>query len=822
MKRLIQFQLMLVLLLVCGQATIQAKRISQWQAQQQAYSFWGKQMPQKAKAKSRAVSTASLSTQGNDSYYVFNNDAGGFVIIAGDDAVAPVLGYTSTGAFDANNLPEGLKDLLKSYEQQIAALGKSYTANTTSTRAEFTGEKLLNTAKWNQGAPFNKYAPNNYVTGCVATAGAIVMKHHGYPAKGVGSHTYTWNGQDLTANFEHDYDWASMPAKYTGDNDAAFDGVARLMADLGVAVEMQYAKGGSGASMEDLVTALQKYFGYSKYARLLAIADLGAEVWNDRLRAEIDADRPILYSAVNSNEGGHSFVIDGYKDESFSVNWGWGGYCDGFYRIGALNPETGGKPLGDQYNLSQSAVFSLQPSDGEEVISNLGFIKIDGYLETMNMNVTDVKADKKLNLYLLPLQSQGDNPFTGEIAIALKNAKGKTRKVFGAQPIKDFEPGYYMPLISLEGSCPVDAQEGDYLAIVSKEDGTDEYVEILGPDVEEVHLPATGFQPRTFEVKTELGEGAQFVEASSAYNWVSRLYNGKPLQGCPYYFDVKIDAGIAKSFIELDGKSVPTVSFSNGATYYAISPGIKPVYNLVVKTYRTYEEKTVEVTLAAPGQLKAELDRKNLDYYVYTNIKVNGEIDKRDFDELNCHSFTGIDLSNARVVAYGYFKADMIPNFAFENNAYLEHFKMPAGVKELGYNAFMYTKLKEIDLPETIEEFGQNTFYACFELKDVYMRHKEAPYWISWCVFANKSEQLTRTLHLYPGSKAKYEAHQYTKNWIKYFDNVVEDLEPTGIHSVTLDKNTAPKAIYDLNGRRITEAMKKGVYIQNGKKMIRK
>lgn len=815
MKRLLHFQFLLVLLLALGYSSLQAKRITQWQAQQQAYSFWGKQMPQKAKAKSRTATTASPS----DAYYVFNNDAGGFVIIAGDDAVTPVLGYTSTGSFDAENLPDGLKDLLKSYERQIAALGDSYQANRTATRAGFTGENLLNTAKWNQNAPFNKYTPNNYVTGCVATAGAIVMKHHGYPAKGTGSHSYTWNGQDLTANFEHDYDWANMPTKYTVGNDEAFDGVARLMSDLGVAVEMKYAKGGSGASMEDLLTALKKYFGYSKYARLLAIADLGAEVWNDRLRAEIDANRPILYSAVDSNKGGHSFVIDGYKDESFSVNWGWGGYCDGFYRIGALNPETGGKPLGDQYNLSQSAVFSLQPSDGEEVISNLGFIKVDGYLETMNMNVTDVKADKKLNLYLLPLQSQGDNLFTGEVAIALKNAKGKTRKVFGAKTIKDFEPSFYKPLITLEGSCPVDAQEGDYLAIVSKEDGTDEYVEILGPDAEEVHLPATGFQPRTFEVKTELGEGAQFVEASSAYNWVSRLYNGKPLQGCPYYFDVKIDAGIAKSFIELDGKSVPTASFSNGATYYAISPGVKPVYNLVVKTYRTYEEKTVEVTLAAPGQLKAELDSKNLDYYVYTNIKVNGEIDKRDFDELNCHSFTGIDLSNAKVVAYGYFKADMVPDYAFDSNAYLESFKMPAGVKELGFNAFMYTKLKEIDLPETIEEFGRNTFNACFYLKDVYMRHKEAPYWISWCVFANKSSKLYRTLHLYPGSKAKYEAHSYTQNWIKYFDNVVEDLEPTGIHSVTLDKETGNKAIYDLNGRRIQNVPSRGIYIQNGKKI---
>ena len=594
MKRLIQFQLMLVLLLVSGLATIQAKRISQWQAQQQAYSFWGKQMPMKAKAKSRVVSTASLSTLGNDSYYVFNNDAGGFVIIAGDDAVAPVLGYTSTGAFDANNLPEGLKDLLKSYEQQIAALGKNYKANTTSTRAEFTGEKLLNTAKWNQGAPFNKYTPNNYVTGCVATAGAIVMKHHGYPAKGVGSHSYTWNGQNLTASFEHDYDWANMPVRYTGDNDAAFDGVARLMSDLGIAVNMQYANGGSASALEDLVTALKKYFGYSKYARHLKIEDLGAEAWNGRLRAEIDANRPVLYAASDANVGGHSFVIDGYKDESFRVNWGWGGYCDGFYRVGALNPEVDGTPQGDQYNSSQAAVFALQPSDGKEVLSNLRFIKVDGYLETMNMNVTDVKAGKNLTLYLLPLQSYGENSYTGKIAIALKNAKGEIREVFAETGIKELEHGYYIDQYLLGGACTVDAQEGDYLAIVSKEEGTDEYLEILGSDFEKVILPATGFQPRTFEVKAELGKGAEFIEAPSTYNWVSRFYNGKPLQGCPYYFDVKMDESVTESSLELDGGKIPVATFSDGAKFYAISPGIKPVYNLVVKTTTGIRSVTVD------------------------------------------------------------------------------------------------------------------------------------------------------------------------------------------------------------------------------------
>ena len=808
MKRLLHFQFLLVLLLALGYSPLQAKRITQWQAQQQAYSFWGKQMPQKAKSKSRAATTASRS----DAYYVFNNDAGGFVIIAGDDAVTPVLGYTSTGSFDAENLPDGLKDLLKSYERQIAALGDNYAANRTATRAAFTGEKLLKTAEWNQYAPFNKYTPNNYVTGCVATAGAIVMKHHGYPAKGTGSHSYTWNGKTISADFEHNYDWASMPAEYDGTNDAAFDGVARLMADLGVAVEMKYNKTGSGAYIGDLVTALQKYYGYSKLSHLMAIEDVGAEAWNGRLRDEIDANRPVLYAASDPNTGGgHAFVIDGYKDESFSVNWGWGGLCDGFYKIGALNPESAGKPTGDQYNVGQSAVFGMQPSDGTEKVSTMGFLKVTGELQTLNMNVTDVKKGQRCTFFSATIGNSGDHSFTGEIVVALMNAKGEMREIVSPWPLKleNFRVNSYYSSYPFVILSKVDAEPGDYLAVVAKEEGSEEYIELYDPNFERMRLPATGYEPLTFEVRTKIGEGANFKQAEPVY-----AYNGKPVIGSNYNYSLTMDEGVSK-FVTLDGELIDDNSTEKANSFI----GVKPVYDLEVKTYRDYQEKELVVNLTEAGQLKQALSKENPDYFVYRNIKVNGEIDKRDFDELASHYFKSIDLSGAKVVAYDYFKADMVPNYAFDSNAYLEHFKMPAGVKELGYNAFMYTKLKEIDLPETIEEFGQNTFYACFELKDVYMRHKEAPYWISWCVFANKSEQLTRTLHLYPGSKAKYEAHQYTKNWIVYFDNVVEDLEPTGIHSVTLDKETGNKAIYDLNGRRITEAMKKGVYIKNGKKI---
>lgn len=816
MKRLLHIQFLLVLLLALGYSPLQAKRITQWQAQQQAYSFWGKQMPQKAK--SRTATTASPS----DAYYVFNNDAGGFVIIAGDDAVAPVLGYTSTGSFDAENLPDGLKDLLKSYERQIAALGDNYIANQTATRAAFTGEKLLITAEWAQNVPFNKYTPSNYVTGCVATAGAIVMKHHGYPAKGTGSHSYTWNGKTLTANFEHTYDWTSMPAKYDGTNDAAFDGVARLMADLGVAVEMQYNKDGSGAYIGNLVTALQKHFGYSKLSHLMAIEDVGAEAWNRRLREEIDANRPVLYAASDPARGGHAFVIDGYKDESFSVNWGWGGYCDGFYQIGALNPESAGKPTGDKYNVGQSAVFGMEPSDGTEKISSLGFLTNVGRLKVLNMNITDVKMGQNGVIFSAPIGNTGDQPFNGEVAVALMNAKGEMREIVTSSPLTvvNLAAGGYYPSLSFSFVSTVDAEPGDYLAIVAKEEGSSEYIELYDQNFERLRLPATGYEPRTFEVRTKMGEGATFKQAETWYNPASNFYNGKPVIGSTYYYYLTLDEGISKYFVELNGKLMDDVKAGTAQPNSFI--GIEPVYELVVNTYRDYQEKELVINLEKAGQLKSELAKENPDYLVYRNIKVNGEIDKRDFDELASHYFKSIDLSGAKVVAYESYKADMVPDYAFDDNTYLEHFKMPAGVRELGFNAFKSTKLKEIDLPETIEEFGRNTFNACFELKDVYMRHKEAPYWISWCVFASKSSQLYRTLHLYPGSKAKYEAHQYTQNWIVYFDNVVEDLEPTGIHSVTLDKKPGNATIYDLNGRRITEAMKKGIYIQNGKKMIRK
>jgi len=63
----------------------------------------------------------------------------------------------------------------------------------------------------------------------------------------------------------------------------------------------------------------------------------------------------------------------------------------------------------------------------------------------------------------------------------------------------------------------------------------------------------------------------------------------------------------------------------------------------------------------------------------------------------------------------------------------------------------------------------------------------------------------------------KMEVYKATEGW-KDFANIVEGT-PTGITSVTSDKETTNAPVYDLNGRRLTEPQK-GINIIGGKKVL--
>ena len=97
--------------------------------------------------------------------------------------------------------------------------------------------------------------------------------------------------------------------------------------------------------------------------------------WHNYLKTELDAARPVMYAGAD-DEGGHSFICDGYDNTTptrkYHFNFGWSGYCDGYYDVDNLVPGIGGSGAGNgSYNDSQDIIIGIQPPEtGHEVVKN--------------------------------------------------------------------------------------------------------------------------------------------------------------------------------------------------------------------------------------------------------------------------------------------------------------------------------------------------------------------------------------------------------------------------------------------------------------------
>ena len=148
------------------------------------------------------------------------------------------------------------------------------------------------------------------------------------------------------------------------------------------------------------------------------------------------------------------------------------------------------------------------------------------------------------------------------------NAKGEMREIVTSRPLTvvNLAAGGYYPSLSFSFVSTVDAEPGDYLAIVAKEKGSSEYIELYDQNFERLRLPATGYVPRTFEVRTKMGEGATFQQAETRYNPSYNFYNGKPVIGSWYNYYLTVDESISQYFVELNGKLMDDVKL--GTTVY--------------------------------------------------------------------------------------------------------------------------------------------------------------------------------------------------------------------------------------------------------------
>lgn len=361
MKKIITFLIVLLFTV-----TLFANPVSEKQARKIALNFYT-HYAKKVKSDLSIKDVKEYKYENITAFYIYRFKNGGFVIVSADDAVIPVLGYSVENKLNLNKPNPAFEEWIENYAKQIkeivdAKLDNSQTLvewnkilnNDFSKKSQTTVEPLL-TTEWDQMGHYNDMCPNDDPTGCVATAMAQIMKFYNYPDNGFSQHSYVHPTYGtLSANFKNTtYDWDNMPNQVTTVNIP----VATLMYHCGVAVDMDYDPNGSGAQTRDVTYALANYFGYDQSINYVQMADYSSSDWINLLKAQLDNSHPVLYSGSSSSSGGHAFVCDGYNaSDQFHFNWGWGGYENGYYAIGSLNPG------GEDFNDDNAAVINIFPA----------------------------------------------------------------------------------------------------------------------------------------------------------------------------------------------------------------------------------------------------------------------------------------------------------------------------------------------------------------------------------------------------------------------------------------------------------------------------
>lgn len=378
-------RILVLLYVVVVSHCLLAAPISLQQAKKLA-SQWALQSGKKS-IKEAAISSSSVrKMRGKDAaLYVFNvEDNGGFVIVSADDRTLPILGYTESGEYDDSNLPDNMRAWMKCYVEQIEALPADYVPQYSNDdncedptlygprRAPKAAVPFFVTTRWNQGDPYNLDCPmdgnQHSVTGCTATAMAQCMNYVRWPLAATTSiPSYFVLDQWLPELPSTVFDWNNMLNEYSVANDTQRSAVAKLMRYCGQAIQMGYSATGSGAALEPVKTALLDYFNYDGIVEHVHRSEYSIATWDALIYNEVYNKRPVLYAGYAP--GGHAFVCDGYDGQGFyHINWGWGGWRDGFFKLSVLDPDDnsgiGAASTSGGYSMGQECIIGIQKQMG--------------------------------------------------------------------------------------------------------------------------------------------------------------------------------------------------------------------------------------------------------------------------------------------------------------------------------------------------------------------------------------------------------------------------------------------------------------------------
>ena len=367
---------LLLSMLIFSMMALQAKPIDKSVALSAAQKFASVQI-----AVERATPELVYTAQ-NEAFFVFNIGENGFVIIAGDDAHRPVIGYSNESTFDASNIPPALAYYLDGVAECMLQL---HNANATpDVAAEWAsvlsqgrlisrnggrGTGYFCQTKWDQSYPYNYCCPDDpagsgghAIVGCLATAMSQLMRFWAYPAQGIGSHCYYHEDYgEICADFGNTiYDWDNMPNTLNSSSSEAEKlATGTLCFHCGVTIDMGYGPDGSGGASGPIPGVMNTYFNYSEANVQRSRNDYETKTWKTMVREQFDMGWPMYYGGCE-DDGCHAFVCDGYDDnDMFHFNLGWGGSSDGWYLIDDA-PYT--HPADAMFNFVPAEVYNQTPS----------------------------------------------------------------------------------------------------------------------------------------------------------------------------------------------------------------------------------------------------------------------------------------------------------------------------------------------------------------------------------------------------------------------------------------------------------------------------
>ena len=683
-------------------------------------------------------------------YYMFANEANQqLIIVSGDERMHRILGYTDH-AFSGETLPAGMADLLDAYQAQYSALPPSVATHSKTRAALYKGERLLQTAAWGQGTPFNQMIPQAYPTGCAATAMAIVMRYHQWPKVGVGNKTHIWKDSVMTANFgQTHYEWENMPLTYNNYDVVQAKAVALLMRHAGISVEMYYDAESSGARQTLVPGALSQYFRYASTARLLTAKDYDVATWDEMMRHEIDEGRPVLYTGESTQgRGSHGFVLDGYRDNLFHFNFGWNGNGNGYFAISALSSTD----QSFEFSNKQQAVVGIKPLKEDDCAPLT--LECKPTYEGFYTSLTTLAVGTSVPVHLSNLTAL--RTWKGKIAWQLCHADGTKSELLGVQEIS--LSGGSSQAFDFELNGSVAAVKGDYLQLVACEENATQWRTVLNALGKEVQLAAYERKVPVVNVTHELKHATIDDNANENIR-----FEGKPLLGSKYKYKVVFDKDTQKTLVQTR-KSCESYHLNAEESVIELTAD-----SLYIKAKGYLENELINqctVSVDSEGRLYTALQRVTNDADAIEALTIEGHLNNNDLQLLSSlQSLKRLDIENT-TIEQGLFGAP------FKDFKRLTHCQLPRSLKQLGSETFKNcVALKTLSLPVSLQETGSDLLNGCQSLTDIYV-YPSSPNCVAVDAFTHLPRPENVTIHVQQGLSEAFKGNAKWSTFSKFVDDL--------------------------------------------------